>query len=408
MFRHASSLLAVLALAGSAAAQCLLPDGLTGPCWAPTQANLPAFPQEKLPGTAIHWVNCDPQPQDCIEVGISAPKETGCGAFQADLDVRSCAGDPLLGGVLTLDYTRTWSEQAPNGYLQVWRFVAKIDLQRTGMGAAGIVPPCLAQWPTAFYYGYVDYARDCDSGAFASSIVLFHNCDEFIHDPFLSSTPGVFHPGVTYALVAPSTTANPFVAGNAMAFQGPLISEAVRTIPVGGNFCLNEEPIAQGSLTALGEGCACVFGLTPKQVTARRLLGAGICNGAGGIPSRFLSLDLSPAFPWLDVITSSIGRWTTNASYPGQEVAWVDEGAFLYHDSCAAGPGNPANYAELHYGASTEHGFPVVPSEGGPAPVTRFVDLGSNDSLAVPGPLKLPLVGNVMPTRHLIYVNVPD
>ena len=34
-----------------------------------------------------------------------------------------------------------------------------------------------------------------------AALVLFHNCDRFIHRPGLSSRPGAFHPGMSFALV---------------------------------------------------------------------------------------------------------------------------------------------------------------------------------------------------------------
>ena len=96
----------------------------------------------------------------------------------------------------------------PGQVLQVWRFVVKADLSLGGTGGGCSRPSCLPSHPTAFYYGYLDYAFDCATGQFDTVLVLFHNCDEFIHNPVFSSVPGVFNPGRTYAIVAPDTPAN--------------------------------------------------------------------------------------------------------------------------------------------------------------------------------------------------------
>lgn len=409
MFRHAP-LLAALALTGSAAAQvCFTPDNLNGPCWDPALADLPNFPGFTMQGTAINWRDCDPEPQVCVGVSVGAPQRIACGDYRAPIEFKDCNGNSLLGGNLVMDYTRTWMEAAPNTNYQVWRFVLKIDMQRTGaLHPEEIVPPSFTAWPTAFYYGYLDYAFDCDQQVFRNALVLFHNCDAFINEPGLSSTPGVFHPGRSYALVAPNTVANPFVASSLVAPSGLVIGEAVRDVPGAQQFCLTEERLDDGLIQVRGLGCGCPLGPQPNQVTARHMRGAGTCVGATGVPSRFFSLDTFPVLPWIDVMSTSIGSWTTNNTYPGQERVWADEGPFLYQDSCATAGGTPGLFAEVYYGASTRDGFVVFATPGGPPPVRNFTDLASNYSVALPGPITLPLFGAVRPTRHLIYLNVPD
>ncbi len=406
MLRHRFALLAALALAAftsSTPAQCLGPDGLSGPCWQPVTANLPNFPTQGHQGTGICWNNCNPQ-QVCTDVFWAAPLLVRCGVYDAFLQVNDCAGMPLLSGVVRLDYTRTWEEitpVAPAVRYQVWRFVAKVDLRRLGVNPC-VVPPCLGPHPTAFYYGYLDYAFNCSTGVFESALVLFHNCDAFIHHPAFSSTPGAFHPGTSYALVAPSTAANPFVPIGAPAPAGMIVAEAVRNVPPPGVFpCTTEDPVT-GSIQFIVDGCACPFALNPKQTTARILKGTGTCVDPVFGPTTFTTVKTMAPFPWLHDITTAIGTWTSPVGpYPGDEFVWVDEAPVLYRDSCPR-----LVFGELYYGASTSKGFTVVPPTG--AMLTQnFTDIAANASFTPPTMPVFPLVGTVLPTRNLIYVNVP-
>jgi len=406
MLRHRFALVAALALAAfhlPSSAQCFVPDGLNGPCWQPVTANLPGFPTQTYPGVGICWFNCNPQVA-CTDVGLGAPVLVRCGVYNAGLQVLDCAGNSLLAGIVVLDYTRTWSETTPAGLAyQVWRFAAKVDMMLAGpVGAAGCVqPPCLGPHPTAFYYGYVDYARNCATGQFESALVLFHNCDAFIHHPAFSSRPGAFHPGVSYALVGPSTAANPFVPAAAPAPAGMIVAEAVRNVPPpGAFFCTTEDPVT-GSIQFIAAGCACPFALNPMQTTARILKGTGTCVDPVFGPTTFTTVKTMAPFPWLHDITTSIGTWTTFASYPGPEFVWADEAPVLYRDSCPK-----LVFGELYYGASTIRGYTVVPPAG-TVLTDKFTDLASNASFTPPTMPVFPLVGNVLPTRNLIYVNVP-
>lgn len=402
MLRQLLTAAALALTATAASAQCFNPDGLSGPCWQQAQANLPAFPPIQMPGTGICWDQCTPQPQVNTVVQLSAPNFVDCGQYDVGLTVLDGAGTNMLNGRVRLDYTRTWEEAAPNNQrLQVWRFVAKVDMMRGNGFDPCIVPPELGSIPTTFYYGYVDYAFNCATNQWESSVVLFHNCDEFIHQPGLSSTPGVYHPGRSYALVAPHTAVNPFIPGNLLPAAGPIVSEAVRNVPqIPGMPCITEERIAGGNVNLVGTGCGCQFAAAPNQLTARRFTGTGACTGPVG-SSAFLSVNLSPTFPWFHMMTNSIGCWSTDFSYPGKECAWVDEGPMLYADGCGGGL-----FAEMQYGATTSEGYDVV-STGGALASKNFTDMASNASYALPGPIAFPIVGDVRKSRHLIYVNVP-
>ncbi len=408
MLRHGIALLSALVLATThevVSAQCLGPDGLNGPCWTTNTANLPNFPHATLQGTGICWIRCNPQPQVCTNVVLAAPVAVACGRYTAALSVSDCVGLPLLTGSVVLDYTRTWDELTPvppGIHYQVWRFAAKVDMSRVGaVPPSCVVPSCLAVHNTAFYYGYVDYAVDCATGVFETALMLFHNCDSFIHDPDFSSRPGAFHPDGSYALVAPSTAANPFVAGNVTAFTGPIVAEAVRNVPlIVGGPCICEDPVT-GDLRFAGQGCGCPLMLNPKQMTARILRGTGTCVAPGFGLTSFTSVNTSPGFPWFHVMSTSIGTWTTAASYPGMERVWADEAPILYNDSCPI-----LKFGELYYGASTSDGYTVVPPVGVML-TQKFLDIASNVSFTPPSMPVFPLVGHVIPTRNLIYVNVP-
>ena len=273
------------------------------------------------------------------------------------------------------------------------------------------MPPCLSAHPTAFFYGYVDYARNCATGGFENAVVLFHNCDRFIHDPALSDRPGAFHPVDTFAIVAPDTAVNPFDPTPVLPPSGPLVAEAVRNVsnPFGVPFCTTEEPISGGDLTHIIAGCACPLSFGSIQQSANRLKGTGSCPDAAGAVSEFNTLNFFPTVPWFEMITTSIGCWTTAGSYPGPECAYVNEGVFRYRDSCSAiGPlGGSGEFTDIFYGATTRGGFTVVPTSPIFVPTQNFVDLASNLAQPAGVPVALPIIGSVRKTDHLIYVNVP-
>jgi hypothetical protein len=409
MLRHRFAVLAALCLAAlqttsSPQAGCFVPDGLNGPCWMPANALLPNFPTITLPSTSICWINCTPT-QVCADMTVGAPVMVRCGVYNAPLMVSDCAGLGLLSAGLNLDYTRTWMEVDPAGIgYQVWRFVVKADVRAIPpIMPSCTVPPCLGAHPTAFYYGYLDYAKNCSTGQFEAALVLFHNCDRFIHDPLFSNRPGAFHPGTSYALVGPSTAANPFVAMAAVAPAGMIVAEAVRNVPPpGAALCFTEDPV-NGAIQFIINGCVCPFALNPKQTTARILRATGTCVDPMFGPTNFTTVNPMNPFPWLHDITTAIGTWTSpTGPYPGPEFVWVDEAPVLYRDSCPK-----LAYGELYYGASTSKGFTVVPTTPGPMLTQNFTDLASNASWTPPGAPVFPFAGTALATRNLIYLNVP-
>ena len=405
---------ALLALTLPVQAQCFQDDNLEGPCWEPTQVVLPQFQDLSLPSSNICWDHCDLAGDNASEVHIDQPFDNGCGELVAELRVATPTFGTFLNGRLILDYTRTWIESAPGGNEhQVWRFAVKTDLHRTGpapLGCpSGYVPDCLGAVDTAFYYGYMDYALDCVNNAWTGALVLFHNCDRFIHGSNTSHIPGTFHPTSTFAIVAPDAPLNPFQPVLSTAPSGALTAEAMRN--VGPGYCVKEEPIADGEIQAYSQVCLCPSTGQP-QVTLRRFAARGKCPAASDLtPSYFEAVDTQPyGLPWSHLQTTSIGTWTSPFAYPGQEVAWVDEGVFRYHDSCvvAQDPTQSGDFAEWFYGGSTANGWPVYSLSPSYALTQDFTDLASNYSGPAASILPTtppPYVGLVLATRHLIYVN---
>lgn len=396
-------------------AQCVGPDNLSGPCWTPTGVNLPQLPPFQIPGLGVCWDHCAPSLQNEIRVIWGTPQPTGCAQFVASVDVfDSPSGTHLMTGKATMDYTRTWNEVASNGdQYQVWRFVVKADIG-IGQLPAGVVPPCpvptcippVGPHNTSFFYGYIDYSFNCSQGGYEHAVVLHHQCDFFIHKPGLSDRPGVFHPDRSYGIVAPHTSAMPFIPMNLPAPGGALIGEAVRNVaPPSIAACITEDRISNGSLIPFINACLCDFTLAPPQYTLSVFDGKASCLDAAGNTTNFQSQNIAfPTLPWPHLVTTSIGCWGNDIRYPGKECAFVNEGLLAYNDVCPIAAGN---YIEVYYGGTTTDGWAVVPTPGTTPLSDKFMDLADNFTHLLGGPVVLPLFGSTQPTNHLIYVNVP-
>jgi len=391
-----------------ASAQCFGPDNLNGgACCVPVTPNLPVFPGASIPGLGICWGQCTVNNQRTLKVTWTPPAQPSCAQYTTTLTVfDGGSGLPLLSGQITLDYTRTWDEITTTGTVaQVWRFTAKADLASLALPGSPPcpIPNCIAPvgpHPTAFFYGYVDYTNCTASGGWENALVLYHACDRFIHTPGLSDKPGVFHPGSSFAIVAPHSALQPFVPGNLIAPGGNVIAEATRTvITVAPSTCISEDPVAFGSMTPLGAGCVCNLAANPKQQTLRQFQGQTLCTTTAGTPGAWASLNVNfPTLPWFHMVSTSIGTWSNPNMYPSIESAWVDEGLFIHQDTCSG------NFVELKYGASTRNGWTVLSIPGSP---TNFTDIVDNYTAPLLGPYPLPILGSVRPTQHLIYVNEP-
>lgn len=402
------ALAAVLSSAPAARAQCFGPDNLNGGCCQPVNLNVPAFPGAVMPGSGVCWQHCTPTQQQQIRVQWTTPVQAPCGEYSAGIDViDGISGLTLMSGKMVLDYTRTWQEADISGApVQVWRFAAKADLQAIPGGTALVCPTpnCIAPFgphPTAFFYGYVDYAQRCGQLQFQNTAVLFHACDFFIHKPGLSSRPGVFHPDTAFAIIG-HPPGQSFLPMNFPAPGGPLIAEAWRNVPVAGGPCIAEDKVSGGVMAPFGNACLCnQLSLVPPQVTVRLFQGKGSCVDAVGQSNNWQSQAIAfPTLPWVHMVTHSLGCWNSPQIYPGQECAMVDEGLFRDHDLCQSN-----DYFEVFYGGSTIKGWPVLSSTGALLS-QNFTDIADNYSTPITGGA-LPLFGNVLPTQHLIYVNVP-
>jgi len=394
-----TTLSATVAFAPSVEGQCFGGDNLDGPCCQLAQLNIPPMPNFSLPALGICWDDCAPTTNGS-QVNWSAPAQTMCGQFMSVVEVADpLVGVPVLVGDATLDYTRTWEEFDPVTLQrqQVWRFVVKVNFFSSVAGFTPCPrPPCIDLFQMAFFYGYVDWAVDCDTGVWSNATMLFHNCDLFIHGP-VSAQPGFSHPSTTYGVVAPHTTLNPFVpAVTFPAPGGPLVAEAVRNKnnPAGPTVCTTEERVLGGSLIPLAYGCLCGAS-TAFQQSANLLSGTGFCGSAFDsmfIPSTF------PTVPWVHMVSTSIGSWSTTATYPGPESVFANEGLFRHFDGCTGDLS-----IEVYYGATTTGGVPIAT----PGLTPNFIDIVDNYSQPVSGTPSLPIVGVIHPTDHLVYVNVP-
>lgn len=395
----AAALVLFPALAPAPAAQCFVFDGLGGNCCTSVSETLPPFPPISLPGTSICWDDCAVTNQTCTTVDLSSPAQLSCAEYESSFSYADCAGNALLAGTLHLDYTRSWQEfPVPGEQIQVWRFLVKADLAPQTSAASCEVPSCLGTHPTAFYYGYLDYAFNCVTATWEHALVLYHGCDRYQHDPAFSSRPGVFHPGRSYAIVAPSTGANPFVPTPLVPTDGSLFFEGMRDANPGGPppfECEANEAMTGGTIANLVSLCGCPLSFNQIQTTLRRMDGTGLCG------SEFRSINAFPVVPWFEVVTTSIGEWTTGATYPGTEAAWVDEGVFLHVEACTA-TGTVETWVEVKYGSTTERGYLAT---AGPALGDRFTDLVDNYSALLGTPILPPFFGSVEPSEHLIFVN---
>ncbi len=403
------SLLLVPAFGAASVAQaqspCFLPDNLDSAfCCTPVQLALPAFPPTSLLGSGLEWNSCNLAAQNCISIDISPPTPSAtCGQYDAAVKVVDCSGVALLDGKLVLDYTRTWHESFTAGAVdyQVWRFTAKADMRLVpGAPVTAPVPNSLvsgAQW--AFFYGYVDYAYHCATNTWEQSVVMYHGCDRFQHMPGFSQFPGVFDPTSSFAFVGPDTVGNPFVPSAIPIPAAPVFGEAIRNVGSStAGLCSAEDFVTTGSFVPLLAACMCPLSLVPPQQILAKLTVGGNCG------NKVQALNVFPSLPWFYSVSTSIGSWTTAASYPGPERAHAIEGLFLNIGVCGS-TGVVSVSFDVNYGAITQGGIPVLPTPIS-IPSQTFLDMASNFSLPLGAPLSLPVVGTVRPTRHLTYINL--
>ncbi|MEQ8766063.1 MAG: hypothetical protein RL885_19250 [Planctomycetota bacterium] len=400
MIRNAAMILSVFLLLASVSSTpahaqlCFGPDNLAGPCCTQTALNIPTplFAPVSLPGIGICWSACNPVVTQ-TDLKFGAFNQNTCGNFTASLSVNDTSGNTLMTGNLDLEYSRTWAETNFNAeVLQVWRFLAKIDL--VAVPGATCPAPATGE-PSSFFYGYFDMVLNCFNGTAEWAVCLFHPCDKFIHNPLASAVPGAYHPQESYAIVAPVTAANPFLPVPLPPFNGPATGGGVHQSNVPGTIlCSTEEPIppAGGQLSQIIQACACPINLGgPLQYTLQTLSLGTTC---GTTSAAFWTPN---PLPWIYTVTTSLGTWTgtgANTPYPGPEAAWVTEGFHFTVDGCTSIP-----FIEVYYGAMTDVGFPVTPDLIRSWQTGRKLDIGSNYSRS--SGINPPFVGLVRSTRRV-------
>lgn len=405
-----------LAAPRSSAIPCAGADDLAhGPCCSQIVPNIPKLVPFAMPALGVCWEKCQPTSQSNLRIQWGAPQQVLCSQYEADVTVLdSATGLVLLKGKLHLDYSRTWYEStssAAQNLIQVWRFLAKVDFVSNAAPGAVVpcpVPSCLppqGNQNTAFFYGYVDYAQDCNNlQQWTASAVLFHGSDFFQHKPVVSSRPGSYHPGRSYAIVAPHTAANPFVPALLAEPGGPFFSgieTAMRSMDANTlTACTVLSKLAGGQRVPFANGCLEFFSTVAPQHTLSLLEGMSACFDPTGLPGSFKSLAVGfPTLPWFHLVGTSIGRWTTAMGYPGPERVWVDEGLFQSHYSCAG------QFFDVYYGATTADGFPAMSTDLTTPLPPFFLDLADNYTFDPSAPGPFPLVGHVMPSQHIIHVS---
>lgn len=386
---------------------CSGPDNLapTGACCQLTTPNLPNFGPVSLPGLGICFQSCAVSAQNNIKVALSAPSLIQCQEYVSLLTVTDTgSGLTLLTGKLHMVYTRTWDEIDPSGgFHQVWRFAVKADLSASATSPPLCpIPRCLPPFstqPTAFFYGYMDYTSLCGTIISENSLVLMHQADFFIHKPGFSSRPGQFHPNECYAIVAPHSTAQPFIPSINPVAQGPMFFGATREVAnIPGGLCFENNPLQSGQIANLGGACLCPPSAFPMQHRFRSFQGSLLCPSTAGTPSYFQAISVSfPTLPWFNLVTTSVGRWSNPNIFPGQEVAFVDEGLFIQDDGCSS------QWVSIQYGGSTRFGWQIAH----PVLLQSSTDLADNYTAPLTGPYTFPIFGNIQNTDRLIYEDGP-
>lgn len=395
-------------VAAPAWAQCG-PDGLDlGPCCQTAPLTLPQFPPVTQDIRFICFSGCQPRIDGriCVDIGPPIPVMIGaapiCGVYTMRFTIRTCAAAPrvLWTGTIRAHYARNWMEQtspAPPPNTEVWRFLLNGDLvpssflvQQFGNNNC-VVPRCFFSFQRVHFWGYIDYARDCQTGQFAAAWALKHGCDNYEHGPG-SLRPGVFHPDDSYVFLGPSAGFVTFPAIVPPPSVGPIIQEDVRrngweTAPA---ICRFEERVEGGVFQTIREFCPCALPgqIGPPQYIESLVEGGAVCG------SSFVTDTAAPP----PITQQRIGSWTIGTAFPGSEFLLLDEGFLRYTDGCT-GTTSPQYFK----GVETIGGFPAFTFAG--APLGRqFEDYGSaNRSPASP----TPVIGIPYISFYILNLNLP-
>lgn len=375
LFRLLCAALLAGVTALSASAQCLVPDGLNfgAPCNAAQAAvRAPGFVH---PAMAICYQDCNVSSTSNFVARWSATfpfygpsTAPSCAWFQVGLQLFQGTNLRWIGR-FHMSYSRTWTEsKAPGQQYQVWRYLINGDMRRAAGGTLPCgVPSCVAAFGGNMRVtGYIDYARDCATGAYEEAWVLVHGCDSIDHAPGFPRA-GSFHPNRTYAFVGPSWGFVPGAGGTLE--SGALSNEGVRRwmAPALPARCTVEEPLTIGSIAPTGAACPCGSG--PGVWHEASL---AVAAGAGTTVSPFPGSAPFRSFP--------VGQWTLPMMFPGvEEVRWnCNEAQWV---ECSGLTRN-----EFFFGVTTTGGFNAATFNPGtiPAPLPpSFLD--QSNSALLPG-----------------------
>jgi hypothetical protein len=398
-----------LAVAFPSDAQCIR-DGLDGSlCCTPADLRLPAFAAVTQTCQFACLEQCGTRFQHNMLVEIAAPREVNrqgagvvCGVdlIRMTFKTRTTTPRTLWTVRLRAQYARNWlasvGDPAGPPDTEVWRFLVNGSMAPSSflLGRFGqndcAVPPCVSQYPSPHFWGYIDFAQNCSTGAWQAAFALQHDCDMLEHGS-TSARPGTFHPVEAYVFVGPSAGFT-FDATGVPAALGTMALEDVRrnaweSYP---NICTFEESLVQGFLSQVRELCPCSGGTTaPAQYVDTAVSGSGECS------TSFQSTG-SASNPFLQ---KRLGHWQLGAgSYPGDQFLLLDEGLLQYIDGCT-GRGS------LQYlkGVTTIGGFPAVRLNEIPLG-SQFVDLGSANRS--PSDLSS-VVGDKYITAYVLNLNLP-
>jgi hypothetical protein len=366
--------LALAVAAPPAAAQCG-PDGLDGgPCCAPTNAILPAFPSLTTDSLFICYDNCQTSlvKTYCAILGPPIPMTvngtTLCGVYNIRIRLVDCAtGVGFWTGGVRAFYSRNWQESSAAGTvdLNVWRFVVNGDFSPTPLvpNTPCERPGCTVQYNRIYFSGHVDYALECATGNWKTAFALSHECDGIHHAPGTARpAPAIgLHPTRSFTMVGPGSTFVPAVTTVGQS-NGPITNQAIRwnrwvaTAPT----CTFEER-AQGIFQAQNPFCFCVTAALTPQYVPTLVQAIGSCGS---------TINPSGMGPFLQ---KRLGGWTNPAQFPGVEQLLFDFGWLLTVDGCTG-----TTSQEWYEGSETLKGFPALDFFGLPLD-PQFEDLGSSN-----------------------------
>ncbi len=362
---------------------CLGNDGFSnGVCCTPAQTNLPNFPPQQIGGVGATIKDCAVEGQYPLGVSIN-PIPILCDYWLMGITVNSAQFAIAGNQFLVAKYARTWRENAGATQFQVWRFLVNGDLAYTASTAAGIGNPVPLSAVAPFnlpvhFIGSLDYALNCQTGAWNIALNLTHLCPTDAHAPFSQQPIGAaaFWAKRTYHFIAPAN----FNFGICAEPSGPIFGESVRhsrMVPGTPYTCLHEAQVGGGNLQTVTQDCACADPtpiVPPNRNVHQNLNGFVTCQGAA---TQFNSVPVGGVLP-TGLRGIRIGSYVPPAAgpiYPGNECVTVYIGILAYGGICPSPV--PIQPFHLVAGVGTTGGFPSFLFDS-PVPITfanKFLDL---------------------------------